>query len=196
MIPDRFSTLSIIVIVISTLMLFLSHNWRVSILGLIIQYLAVFILMLQVWPIGLSAVKLVAGWMAGAILAAAQSGKSPVEEPAPKGSWFLFRLLLSVLVWILVLASSSAVIEILPLSTSLVMGAILLIGMGLVQLGISTRPMRVLLGLFTFLSGFELIYAAVESSVLLAGLMAVITVGLALVGSYLFDELSEAEDIL
>ena len=37
----------------------------------------------------------------------------------------------------------------------------------------------------TVLAGFELLYATVEGSVLVAGLLAVINLGLALVGSYL-----------
>jgi hypothetical protein len=41
------------------------------------------------------------------------------------------------------------------------------------------------LGLLTVLSGFELVYAALETSILIAGLQAVITLGLALVGAYL-----------
>ena len=42
-----------------------------------------------------------------------------------------------------------------------------------------------ILALLTVLSGFEVIYAGVESSTLVAGLLAGINLGLALVGSYL-----------
>jgi hypothetical membrane protein len=70
----------------------------------------------------------------------------------------------------------------------------LLVGMGLIHLGMTTRPLRVLLGLLTTLSGFELVYAAVENSVLVAGLLAVVTLGLALVGAYLLDTLSPQEE--
>jgi hypothetical protein len=80
------------------------------------------------------------------------------------------------------------------LPPALVTGAVLLIGMGLINLGMTTRPLRVLLGLLTTLSGFELLYAAVESSVLVAGLLAVVTLGLALVGAYLLDTLSGEEE--
>jgi hypothetical protein len=64
-------------------------------------------------------------------------------------------------------------------------GGLLLIGMGLLHLGITARVLRVAIGLLTVLSGFEIIYATVEGSVLVAGLLAVINLGLALVGSYL-----------
>ena len=42
-----------------------------------------------------------------------------------------------------------------------------------------------MIGLLTFLSGFEILYAALENSVLVAGLLAAINLGLALVGAYL-----------
>lgn len=190
MILDRLSMLAVIVLVMSSLFLLLSQNWRWSIMALAVQYLAVFALVIQVWPFGLAAVKLVAGWMAGAVLGASQPAAELVEDPQSSGSAFTFRFLVAVLVWILAFTTTPVIVALVPLPSSLVMGAIILIGMGLVHLGMTTRPLRVLLGLLTTLSGFELIYAAVENSVLVAGLLAVVTLGLALVGAYLLDTLS------
>jgi hypothetical protein len=64
-------------------------------------------------------------------------------------------------------------------------GGLLLIGMGLLHLGITTYVLRVVIGLMTVLSGFEILYATVEGSVLVAALLAAINLGLALVGAYL-----------
>lgn len=194
MILERLSFLAVIVLVISTLFLLLSQNWRWSIIALAVQYLAVFALVIQVWPFGLAAVKLVAGWMAGAVLGASQPSPELVEDPQSSGPAFAFRFLVAVLVWILVFTLSPLVVEVIPLPSTLVTGAMLLIGMGLIHLGMTTRPLRVLLGLLTTLSGFELLYAAVENSVLVTGLLAVVTLGLALVGAYLLDALSAEED--
>jgi hypothetical protein len=59
--------------------------------------------------------------------------------------------------------------------------------MGLLQLGTSAQPFRVVLGLLTVLAGFEIIYAAVESSTLVAALLAAINLSLALTGAYLLN---------
>jgi hypothetical protein len=193
MIMERVSIFAVIVLVMSTLFLLLSQNWRWSIAALAIQYLAVFALVTQVWPFGLAAVKLVAGWMAGAVLGASQPAAELVEDPQSSSSAITFRFLVAVLVWILAFTITPAVVALVPLPSSLVMGTIVLIGMGLVHLGMTTRPLRVLLGLLTTLSGFELAYAAVENSVLVAGLLAVVTLGLALVGAYLLDTLTGDE---
>ena len=182
--------IAMVVLVITTLFLLLSQNWQLNILVLALQFLAVFALTTLVWPFGLAAVKLVAGWMAGAVLGASQPDPALVEDPQAVGSaTFVFRLLVAVLVWVLVLTSTPVITEIVPLPFPLITGAMLLIGMGLIHLGMTTRPLRVLLGLLTTLSGFELLYAAVENSVLVAGLLAVVTLGIALVGAYLLDAL-------
>lgn len=184
---DRLPLLAVVILVITTLFLLLNQNWRWSILALAVQVLAIFILTMQVWPFGLAAVKLVAGWMAGAVLGASQPDPELAEDPVTGSSAFIFRFLLAILVWILVFTLSPLANTMVRLPSPLVMGAMLLIGMGLIHLGVTTRPLRVLIGLLTTLSGFELAYAAVENSVLVAGLLAVVTLGLALVGAYLLD---------
>jgi hypothetical protein len=55
----------------------------------------------------------------------------------------------------------------------------------LLQLGITLHPIRVILGLLTTLTGFEILYSTIENSILVSGLLAVVTLGLALTGSYL-----------
>jgi hypothetical protein len=45
--------------------------------------------------------------------------------------------------------------------------------------------LRVTIGLLTALSGFEIIYAAIETSTLVTGLLAGVNLGLALAGAYL-----------
>ncbi len=193
MILDRLSLLAVIVLAITSLVLLLSQNWRWSLVALALQYLAVFFLTYLVWPLGLAAVKLIAGWMAGAVLGSSQSEPYLTETSPVRKSAFLFRLFVAMLVWVLVISLTPLLVEVIPLPSPLVMGAILLIGMGLIQLGMTTRPLRVLLGLLTTLAGFELLYAAVENSVLVAGLLAVVTLGLAFIGSYLFEVLSGKE---
>jgi hypothetical protein len=57
--------------------------------------------------------------------------------------------------------------------------------MGLLHLGLTVHPLRITLGLLITLAGFEILYASLENSILVTGLLAVITLGLALTGSYL-----------
>jgi hypothetical protein len=57
--------------------------------------------------------------------------------------------------------------------------------MGLLHLGLTNRPLRVIVGLVTVLAGFEVLYAALVQAALVTGLVAAVNLGLALVGAYL-----------
>ena len=177
--------LPVILIALCSVVLLVSHNWRYSILALAIQYVGVFWLVGTIWPFGLAAVKLVAGWMAGAVLSASQPEEGLREQLEPGLSSSVFRILAAGLVIALVFSVSPRIQELFPANLSILHGGLILIGLGLVHLGMTTRPMRFILGLLTTLSGFEILYASVEQSVLVAGLQAIITLGLALVGAYL-----------
>lgn len=56
---------------------------------------------------------------------------------------------------------------------------------GLIQIGLFARPLRVGVGLLTFLSGFEIFYSALEPSLAVAALLAGVHLGLGLIMAYL-----------
>jgi len=175
-------------IVVTSVGLLLARDWRWSISLLAVQYLAMFVLVLQHWPLGMASVKVVSGWMSAAILGMTRSGLSTAdlveEENWPRGG--PFRLFAAGIVALIVTVTTPGVDTIMAdAGFAVTAGSLFLIGMGLLQLGITSRILRVTIGLMTVLSGFEILYSAVEGSVLVAALLAVINLGLALVGSYL-----------
>lgn len=180
--------IAVIVIAISSIGLLLATDWRWSIILLSIQYLGMFVLVLQHWPLGMASVKVVAGWMSSAILGMTRSGFS-TEQTEEESIWprgRLFRLFAAGIVILIVAVVTPGVDTIMAdAGFAVTTGSLLLIGMGLLQLGLTASILRVSLALMTFLSGFEILYAAVEGSVLVAALLAVINLGLALVGAYL-----------
>lgn len=180
--------IAVVVIVITSTGLLLTRDWRWSIILLAIQFLSMFVLTLQHWPLGMASVKVVAGWMSAAILGMTRSGltSEDVAEASPWPGGWLFRLFAAGVVVLIVAAVTPGVDTIMAdAGFPVTNGSLLLIGMGLLHLGISGKILRVTIGLMTVLSGFEVMYAAVEGSVLVAALLAVINLGLALVGAYL-----------
>ena len=191
-----FAWIAVVVILVTSVGLLMVRDWRLSIIFLAIQYLGMFILILQHWPLGMASVKVVAGWMAAAILGMTRSGLSSQgfdeESIWPRGR--LFRLFAAGIVGLIVSAATPNVSTIMADAGFAVTGAsLLLIGMGLLHLGITVSILRVTIGLMTVLSGFEIIYSAVEGSVLVAALLAIINLGLALAGSYLLIASSSSE---
>jgi hypothetical protein len=181
---DR-ADLPMVILAITAVFLMVSQNWRRSIAALAIQYLAAFWLVALVWPIELAVVKLIVGWMAGAVLSASRPEEDLLEEHNPTVARSLFRIIAAGLMLALIASILPLAAAHLPVTPQVLGGGLILIGIGLLHLGMTTRPLRVILGLLTVLSGFELVYAALETSILIAGLLAAITLGLALIGAYL-----------
>jgi hypothetical protein len=191
-----FAWAAVVLMVITSAGLLLIRDWRWSVILLAAQYMGMFILTLQHWPIGMASVKVVAGWMSAAILGMTRSGLSS-EALAKENIWprgLLFRLFAAATVVLIVAVVTPGVDTIMAdAGFPVTNGGLLLIGMGLLHLGITARIMHVAIGLMTVLSGFEILYATVEGSVLVAALLAVINLGLALVGAYLLIASSPQE---
>ena len=188
MTPEWLLFLAVTLVSLTALGLLISRDWRWNIATLAIQYIGVLILVSPSWPLELAVTKMIAGWMAGAVLgvAIANTPDSLPKESPTVPSERVFRLIAAGLVALVMFStvplSTSWFVQI---STASRWGGFILIGMGLLQLGLTNHPLRVTLGLLTILSGFEILYAAVETSTLVAGLLAGINLGLALVCAYL-----------
>src|SRR5215217_3822756 len=95
-----FTWIAVVLMAITSTGLVLIRDWRWNVILLAIQYLGMFVLTLQHWPVGMASVKVVAGWMSAAILGMTRSGLP--DEPAvhenfwPRG--WPFRLFAAVIV--------------------------------------------------------------------------------------------------
>lgn len=185
----------IILIVVTSVGVLLARDWRWLISFLAAQYIGVFILTLQHLPLGMATVKVIAGWMSAAILGMTRSSLDEAEDASALPQGRFFRLVAAGIVALVAAASAPAVDAMMAdAGTAVAAGSLLLIGMGLLHLGVTDQPMRVTVGLMTVLAGFEVLYAAVENSVLVAALLAVINLGLALVGAYLMTASNADEE--
>ena len=180
---------AVILVVITSVGLLLARDWRWLVIFLSAQYFGMLILTLQHWPLGMASVKVVAGWMSAAILGMTRSGlpredRAERSDKLPHGRFF--RLFAAALV-LLIVSSVTPRVDVIMADAGFAVtsGSLVLVGMGLLHLAVSDHILRVTLGLMTALSGFEILYATVERSVLVAGLLAIVNLGLALAGSYL-----------
>lgn len=187
-------------LLVTSLGLLLSRDWRWSLGFLAAQYVGMFWMVSQHWPFGLASIKLVTGWMATAALGVTRmdlSDDSQEDESAFSQGRF-FRIFIAGIVLLLVTAATPALESIIPgIGRPVIAGGLLLMGMGLLQLGVSPSIMKITFGLLTVMAGFETLYAAMETSLLLAGLLSIINLGLALAGAYLLTSApQEDEEVL
>jgi hypothetical protein len=187
-IPEFLALPAVILAFLTASILLISWEWRISIFSLSLQYACVFVLVSLTWPLEIAAVKVVAGWIAGVVLSLALinlPGGISDERPLIVSD-LIFRILAAILAGLFAFTGGAKLISWLPEITLLqAYGGMILIALGLLHLGLTSQPFRVVLGLLTVLSGFEILYAAVESSILITGLLAAVTLGLAMLGAYL-----------
>jgi hypothetical protein len=184
---------AVIILGISSVTLFLSRSWRWRIGALAFQYVGVFVLISLSWPINMAAVKLVVGWMAGAIL-----GVSRIDLVQEDGRRWpterLYFIFVASVVFLTVATIAPTLTNWVPrININQAWGGLLLIGMGMVHMGFASRGLRVIISLLTFLSGFEILYAVVESSTLVTGLLALVNLGVAIAGAYLMTDITGEE---
>ena len=178
-------TIGLIMLLGTGTVLLLVRDWRISIGLLAIQYLAMFIVILGIWPFSVALIKLMVGWMVAAVLSTSGTVQEAFREEPLLPTGRLFHITLAGLILILVLSIAPQLNVLIPEVNIWIMRCGLLsIGLGLAHLGISTRPYRIILGILTILTGFEIIYAAVEVSFLVIGLLAGINLALALAGVF------------
>jgi hypothetical protein len=195
LILEGIAVFAVILAMGASLVPLVSRSWRLTILALAVQYLSVFWFISMVWPVSQAVVKLVVGWMVSAVLGSTQPSEPSGVELNTRVSSRLFRLLAAGMIFMLVFSAAPIFAGWLPTGLAVLWGGLTLVGMGLLQLGMSTRPSRVIIGLLTVLSGFEILYAVVESSILVTGLLAIINLGLAMAGSYLLSSVTMEENL-
>jgi hypothetical protein len=188
MLPDFLVPGAVILVSLTATFILITRDWRYCILALALQYVGVFILVEASWPVEMAVAKMVAGWMSGAILGIAMASAPTAwrfpDQSIKFGPMFRFLAAIIVVLTIYSLVQHSDTWLSMIISP-LRWGSFLLVGFGILQLSFASHPLRVIIGLLTALSGFEIIYAAIETSTLVTGLLAGVNLGLALVGAYI-----------
>ena len=103
--PSFLPPLALVLATLTALALLISRDWRWSIAAIAIQYLAAFVLVSISWPLEMAIAKMIAGWMAGAILGMAMANAPEAWESKELAvqSARLFRLLAAGTVFIILL---------------------------------------------------------------------------------------------
>jgi hypothetical protein len=190
------SLLAFILIVIASMTILVFRDWRFNAVALAVQYLAAFALVTRVWPVGMAVIKLIVGWMATAALAMTCLRQKRPENTNESTASLVFRGLTGLLVVLVIFVIAPILQEaIFPqLSLIILQGGLMLIGMGLMQMGTTSDPYLTIISLLSLLSGFEIIHAGLELSTLLTGLLAIVNLGLSLTGVYFITK--STDDIL
>ena len=165
-------------------LMFVAADWRMRIGGLASLYLIEFIVILQIWPLALASVKVISGWMGIALLSTSMINSIIQDKKQHYISEIVFRFLMAVLIWIVILAVAPSINEWIPIPyTNLYIG-LSLMGSGLLFMSLTDEFFEIILGLLTILAGFDIIYSSLEGSALVTGIYAFINILICLLSGY------------
>ncbi len=188
----------VLILFITGGVLTLIRDWRVSTGALALQYLAVGFVLSQLIRPEIAFAKVLVGLFVSLMLylSARQSGwrrqpgglralfgqRSVAGEAFPPGR--AFRLMALLLAAVAAISMSQTYpLSNLPAAAS--MAVYWLVMIGLLILILSENPLKAGQGLLTALTGFELFFATIESSLLMTGLLGIVNLLLAMTTGYL-----------
>jgi len=202
-------TAVLIALLIAAGLLVVLTNWRLLIFVLGAQYILIGLMLTRVVPIELAAVKALVGVMICPVLYITARRMhwgqaeevSDTEDDAPRALqprrrwWWIIGpgLPVRLIVTALALAMSISLASRNPLpitadqalSRDLTIGAFSVMLLGLINQALAENPLKVGIGLLSFLAGFELFFTAVEPTLTIVGLLGLTNLILALAISYL-----------
>lgn len=175
---SNIAVIAVLILVITTTVLLLFNQWRWMSIAWAFQVFSVFWLTTLAWSIPESIVKLIGGWITIAIVSSTHPDIALEPDKENVSSGFGFRFLIAGMIWLLSFSISPVIQSLIQARIEIIWGGMLLFASGLLQVGLAKNYIRTIIGLITFISGFEVMYASIESSVLVSGLLVFITIGL------------------
>lgn len=180
---------AVIIGLLAGLVNLIRRKWLLNVTGLAIQYICIFIVFPKTEGITHALVKIIVGLMATliiylTILSTGSIKREPLQFRLSTGE--LFRGLSGLfLVSLVIMASPWLQAEVFPNNSVPVIALSLgLAILGLLQLGSKVEALYVIIGLLTFLSGFELLYGSLEFSTLLEALFTIVNLLIAIAGAF------------
>ncbi len=176
-----------LLLALSGLCMFLFEDRRVLIGLLAGEYILSFWLMLTTIPIVDATALLLAGALAVVILGLSANvftGKRDVRRVTLPGT-FVFRFSAGAIGILAAVGTLRAeIVQLSDLNKVYTLGGLILILTDFLQLGLTTNEFRIGMGLLGLMTGFSLLYTAVEPSLAVVALLAVVHLGIALTVSY------------
>ena len=185
--------LTIPILTIGLFGLILADSRRLMFISFGAVVLLLFSINVQFWSFGFALSKLLTGLMAMFILALTP-GQEPDVSPIIPGAGRIFTSVSFGFCIILVLFTINKITRFLAISQDQSIPALLILLCGFILIGISQHPFRIIIGLLTMITGFEVLYSAVEQSLLINGFLGSVVLLVALVGSYLLTPTTSGEE--
>jgi hypothetical protein len=177
-----------------------SRRWRVNVILLTVQYFLVVLLLTRLVRLEMAAIRGIVGWIVCLVFYLTEQrvhwqGRLSGSEGRASGTgwlkWVLsaeesFRLFAAMMISIAAYTASFRYpLIVLDVPTDILLACYVLAGLGLLTAGLGESATQVGTGLLTLLSGFDLLYVAIEPSLAVTGLLSAISLVIALAMAFL-----------
>ena len=194
-------------LVLTSVAIFLTSDWRLSLTGLLVQYVLIGIALTRFVQVEMAVVKILVGVLVVPILYLSARQIQEVKDSQERGTRLLglqvgwgsgplslpLRLLALFLVTLAVIRffdEYRLLLPVLPGENPTIPPDVAFVtlwmgGLGLIGLVLSEKPLRVAPAIFTLLAAFDLVYAGLEPGLAVVGVLGALTLLSALAFSYL-----------
>ncbi len=177
------NVIPLLLIFIGCLIFLTASKPKVALISMGIIYICVFIITVQYNSTWSTLIRLVTGLATLLMIFISLSGKKITFPQYPR-SGLLFRLLGFLLFSLVAVLVSVKASNFLNFPIDVILAGLLVTFCGILELGISGYPLKVILGILVLYCGFSTIYCSLETSLLVNGLLSAINITLGVVGSY------------
>jgi hypothetical protein len=195
---ELLESLPVYLALLASLLNLVRRQWTLNLIALLVQFVCLFPILLKIMPLQLALIHPFTGLMVTLILYLTLVGVGGIESVNLRRrltSGEIFRGLAGIFLIVTLRAFLPQIQQAVFPTVSgnhlfLSLGLILI---GLLQLGTIREPFYLAIGVLTFLSGFELLYSALEFSFLLEALFVAVNLLLAIVGAFFIVKNAESE---
>jgi len=174
----------ILILTAACYFILLTEDWLYLIIGYASIYISVFIIIVQFWSFTFSLVQLLTGLMSLVVIGFSMVDQKRIPRKKLNGE-LIFHIVAHSLIFIILISLVYRISNYLSVALEIVLASLLILGFSVFQLGMTHNNLKIFLSIIIMFFGFELIFSANESSLLVNGLLAVVTLLVSLMGSYL-----------
>lgn len=189
-----FNLVPILLIVVGLFVVNVSESRKWTLIAYLVVCGFVFMINIQFWPLGFALSKFLSSVMTILILNLSPTTFNETKS-VPATAGIVFRVAMLAFGFVLILFVIPGLSSTISLSGEQLLSSLFILVTGLVLISLSGNTYRTVLGLLLALAGFEILYGAVERSLLVNGMLAAIDLLVALVGSYLMiNSIAEVDE--
>lgn len=177
------NTIPLLIIFVSCLFFVSTSRPKIALISIGIIFVGIFSISVQFGSAWSAVIRLVVGLASLLMIFLSSNGRVFTFPQIPRSGW-MFTLTGFILFSLISVFVSIKAANFLNFPIDLILAGLFVTFGGILVLGISGFPLKVILGILVLYCGFSAIYCSLETSVLVNGLLSAINLALGIVGSY------------